>query len=130
MYEALILLSEGIAPKLGNYVNEISAFYEKQDNSDKPAIKSNDLEILIEFEGIKFIVQKNCSESVSLESSELQEYLKLGENSGLSKSKCRYELKSSSDFEMTYFNDYLFILQAAEKLGKVWLFDPNSGKLI
>jgi hypothetical protein len=40
----------------------------------------------------------------------------------------RFELTSDDDPEMDHLNDMIFICQAAETIGHVYIFDPQAGE--
>lgn len=127
MYEALIMLSEEINPSVELYRQEIQKFYSAS-SGEKPNLLIENGIINISFSDIDFNIVKNCSPHVANESEELSQMAKSEEREKLSESKCRFELSSSPDMDMIYFNDYLFLIQAAEKLGKVWAFSPADSE--
>jgi hypothetical protein len=129
MYEALILLELALNPPIESYAKKVEKFY-VSNAGEKPKIKIEGDGVSIKFNGIEFIVVKNCKSHVLEESKELAEYSKPEERENISKSKCRLELSSSPDVDMNYFNDFLFLIQSAESLGKVWAFNPADGEFM
>ena len=129
MYEALIMLSEALNPSVEEYAQEVRSFYESN-IGEKPTIEMAKENFRVIFKGIEFSVDKNCDEHVVLESKELASFAKPNERAEISRSKCRFEISSTNDTDMVYFNDYLFLIQSAEELGKVWAFSPLDGEFM
>jgi len=129
MYEALIMLEQALNPSIEDYAQKIVSFYESS-GGQKPFVTVDGESLVAKFDGITFSVNKNCGAHVLEESEGISTMAKSEEQAALSKSKCRFELKSTTDLDMLYFNDFLFLIQAAEKLGKVWAFDTAAGEFI
>lgn len=129
MYEALKMLDQASNPSIENYAQNIVSFYEAS-AGPKPGVTAIGERLIVKFDGITFSIKKNCSAYVLKESEGLSRMAKPEEQVALSKSECRFELKSTADSDMLYFNDFLFLIQTAEKFGKVWTFDPFTGKFL
>jgi hypothetical protein len=129
MYEALILLESTLTRSIENYAKEVEKFY-VSNMGEKPKIKIEEDGVSIKFNEIEFTVVKNCKSQVVEESKELAEFAKPEERANILKSKCRLELSSSPDVDMNYFNDFLFLIQSAESLGKIWVFNPADGEFM
>lgn len=99
-------------------------------SGEKPKIKIVGDGVSIKFKGIEFEVVKNCKAYVSEEAKELAAFAKPEERENISKSRCRFEVSSGSDADMVYFNDFLFLIQSAESLGKAWAFNPADGEFM
>lgn len=123
MYEALIMFEQETNPSIDIYAQKIVSFYEAS-AGPKPEVTAAGERLIVEFNDITFSINKNCSAYVIKESEGLAKKAKPEEQAALSKSECRFELKSTPDADMLYFNDYLFLIETAGKLGKVWAFDP------
>ncbi|WP_299005765.1 hypothetical protein [uncultured Shewanella sp.] len=128
MYEALILLSEAINPSLDKYAHEIEAFYQSS-KAPSPQVSISQGSLKVVFDGIQFSIIQNCEASVAEESKTLAQ-LAESDQAQISEVSCRFELSSTPDYDMLYFNDYLFMLQAADKMGKVWAFKSADGAFI
>lgn len=129
MYEALILLELALNPPIAGYAKEVEKFYASS-KGEKPNVKIEGDGVSIKFSGIEFTVVKNCMPHVVEESKELAEFAKPEEREDISKSKCRLEVSSGPDIDMNYFNDFLFLIQSAETLGRIWAFNPADGEFM
>jgi hypothetical protein len=129
MYEALIMLSEALNPSIEEYAQKVRSFYESN-IGEKPKIEMANENFRVIFKGIEFSVDKNCDEHVIVESKGLASFAKPADRAEISKSKCRFEISSTDDTDMVYFNDYLFLIQSAEELGEVYAFSPLEGEFM
>lgn len=89
-----------------------------------------DENLKVSFRYVEFRVRRNCETHVVIESKDMAVFVDPDVRHAISRSKCRFELSSTGDSEMDYFNDYIFLIEAAERLGKVWVFSPLDGKFI
>ncbi|RDH41834.1 hypothetical protein [Zooshikella ganghwensis] len=130
MYKALIILSKYDSNTLDNYSKALDIKFSKRKNPPILKIKQN--EITITFTDFEFYVVLNANASVKAESVEIAEKFgaKLGDKAQLANSACRLEVSSGPDVDMSYFNDFITIVESAESLGKVWAFDPDSGEFM
>lgn len=129
MYEALILLSELINPSIEDYAHKIESFYQAS-SGEKPRLSFDGDGVVIKFKDIEFTAIKNCAPTVLIESKELSELAVSDSKQEIAKSKCRIELSSTSDLDMLYFNDFIYLVQSAEELGNVWAFNPAQGEFM
>ena len=128
MYEAFVIFSQTNNTSIERYAQEIQAFYANS-TGEKPVLKVNGQTILVVFEGIQFSINRNCQPQVALESKELSRFA-MSDHEEIAKSTCRLEISGAKDPQMNYFNDFLFLIQCAEQLGKVWTFNTRQGEFM
>ncbi|WP_139271163.1 hypothetical protein [Atopomonas hussainii] len=128
MYEAFVIFSQANNIPINRYAQEIQSFYASS-AGEKPVLKVNDQNIVVAFEGIQFSIDRNCSPQVALESKELSRFA-MSNREEIANSTCRLEISSAPDPQMNYFNDFLFLIQCAEQLGTVWVFNTRQGEFM
>lgn len=128
MYEAFVIFSQTNNTSIERYAQEIQVFYANS-TGDKPKLTVNGQTIVVAFEGIQFSINRNCQPQVALESKELSRFA-MSDHEEIAKSTCRLEISGAKDSQMNYFNDFLFLIQCAEQLGKVWTFNTLQGEFM
>ena len=53
-----------------------------------------------------------------------------GKQTRISECSARFDIQGNDDPEMKYFNDYLLMVESAQKLGEVYAFDAASAAFI
>jgi hypothetical protein len=87
-------------------------------------------QLTVDVDGFRFYVDFSCQPHVLEESKEIAEQFAAAHPSrvAIGKAACRFELTSDDDPEMDHLNDMIFICQAAEAIGHVYIFDPQAGE--
>ncbi len=129
MYEALILIAATADIDLRSFEEAIEARF-----AGYPEVSSeiSGSRLTLSVDGFHFFINYNCAESVSIESQEIAEMFASGRDDAdqIAGAKCRFEVSSDDDPSMDHFNDFVFLMEAAEQAGTVFLFDPAAGSFI
>ena len=85
-------------------------------------------QLVLSVNGFKFYINHHCGDIVSRESKEMAErFAKERDDADeIASANCRFEVSSDDDRSMEHFNDFVFLMEAAEKAGGVYLFDRAS----
>jgi hypothetical protein len=128
MYEALVLVDPQTDISVEQLVSELENFYSS--SAKRPSIsRSGDL-ITLAWPGYALEVGRSSLPDVLEESAELARSFAAShpEKSRISCAKTRFELSGDEDPDMDYFNDFLFVIEALQRLGNVYHFDPGAGE--
>ena len=129
MYQALILISTSLSFSMIDYQKAVIASVSTHQET-APSVTTTDDGFALEFSsGFTLSATYSCASSVLEESQEIAEqFAKNRQDSAeISQSTCRVEITTGPDFEMIHFNDFISSVEAAEKQGKVFAFDPLAG---
>jgi hypothetical protein len=129
VYELLILVS----PETTTNLAALEATVRSEFSSLTPpqpvrtSIKNDRL--TVDVQGFRFHVDFSCESHILEESQELAAQFAANHpaRAAIARARCRLELTSDDDPDMDHFNDMIFICQAAEALGQVFIFDPQAG---
>jgi len=130
MYELLILLTDLQIKSVAPYEQAIRQVYSDISGGHRPVFKSKGDSVEISFGQFRFYVDISCAPHVLVESKEMaQNYAKAHPaRNRIATASCRYELSSDDDPEMKYFNDMVFLTEAANSLPGTFVFDPYAGE--
>jgi hypothetical protein len=123
-YHVLFLFQHPLKPTLEQYVALVNKKYESR--SDAPSVSKINENYCFSFQGCEFWLFQNSEKSAVDEAREIAQFSDSTNRQAISESRCRFELYGGPDTEGKYFNDYVVLLQIAESLGKVWIFDPEK----
>jgi hypothetical protein len=131
MYEALLLIDPDTPVTIKSLQVELEKFY-KTDLKRPDSIRLMDCEIQLVWPD--FTLTINYSEApyvIELSREVAGQFAKMPEISEQVR-QCRacFEITGDDDPDMDHFNDYVFVIQAAEHLGTIYAFDPVAGELI
>nr|BDD43611.1 hypothetical protein 5 [Gammaproteobacteria bacterium] len=125
MYEAMVFIEKDLDIDIRRYADSVKSFYEES-SGHKPKLKVSDPTLKIKFDDIEFKATLICNSDVENIAKNISRMAKPENKPKVAASKCILNIKSSPDYDMVYFNDYLFLIHAAEKIGNVWAYDPNQ----
>lgn len=130
MYELLILLTSPDIKGTEPYARAIEQEYATHKGGVRPLVKLVGDSIEIVFGQFKFYVDVSCAPHVLEESAEIALQFAKGhpEQRRIAQAACRYELHSDEDRDMEYFNDMVFLSEAASSLAGAFVFDPQAGE--
>jgi hypothetical protein len=131
MYEALLLIEPSTALTIENLRAELAKFYKAV--PEKPgSIQLSGSEIQLVWPDFTLIVSYSDSPHVIEESRAIAKQFAQAHEARERIQQCwaRFEVAGNDDPAMEHFNDYLFIVEAAQRLGTVYAFDPISGEFI
>ena len=132
MYELLILLSAKSSASIEKLEAAVRAEFStsKTQQPVSTSVQNGKLVVLVgEFH---FFVQLACGAEVLEESREIAEQFAALHPSrkAIAEASCRFELMSDEDPMMDRFNDLIFMCQAAERLGSVYIFNPHARRFL
>jgi hypothetical protein len=128
MYDALVMVDPEMDISAEQLASELELFYSPHD--DKPRISCSDDSVTLSWPDYVLEVARSSLPHVLEESAEIaMRYASAHpEQSRISRAKIRFELSGRDDPDMLHFNDSLFIVEALERLGRVYRFDPVIGE--
>jgi hypothetical protein len=127
MYESLILVDSRNDISIESLSQELIRFYGAT-KSPAPIVTVKGSSILLTWPNYKFQIYRSSLPHVVLESEEIANRFGKGRPDSRQIANCavRFEVMGEDDPDMVHFNDYLYIGEAAERLGKVYRFDQSS----
>lgn len=129
MYESLILVDSRNDISIESLGQELIRFYGAC-KSPPPNITVKANSIFLTWPSYRFEIHKSTMPHVVLESKEIADRFGKCRPDSKQIASCavRFEIKGEDDPNMAHFNDYLYIGEAAERLGKVYRFDQSSAE--
>jgi hypothetical protein len=99
---------------------------------DSPRIVRRGSEFKLSWPDFSLFISRNDSEHVLQESAEMAGMLPPGHpmRGRVTACKARYELSANKDENMDHFNFYVFVVEAIEKMGSIYTFDPYQAKFM
>ena len=128
MYELLILISAGTDLDLSKLDTVISTHFASLDPAPEIVSEIQANQLILGVNGFRFYINHHCGDIVSRESKEMADMLAKGRDDAgeIARVSCRFEVSSDGDPSMDHLNDFVFLMEAAEKASGVFLFDPAS----
>lgn len=128
MYELLILISAGTDLDLRKLDKVVTEHFASQSPVPELMSELQPNELIFSVNGFKFYIRHHCGDIVSAESKEMAERFAKGRDDAdeIASVNCRFEVSSDDDLSMDHFNDFVFLMEAIEKAGGVYIFDPAS----
>lgn len=127
MYESLILIDPDADITTEALAAELRRFY--GDDEERPEINVYGESIALSWPEYRLMVHRSMEAHVAIESRELAQ-LGGGRSDRIALCHTRFETSGEVDTEMEHFNDYLYVGEAAERLGIVFRFDQSSGEFV
>jgi len=127
MYRALLLIDQRNPVTIENLKAELDKFYES-DPGQPESIKLIGSEVQLVWPGFALTVNYSDKPHVIEESREIAEQFAQAHEARERIQLCRtrFEVAGDNDLAMDHFNDYLFIIEAAQRLGAIYAFDPTT----
>jgi hypothetical protein len=115
----------GLAPLL----EAIRAGYEAHKGRANPLVRVDEDCATVTLNSFRFHIHYSCEAHVVVESAEIAKIFGAAhpQRATIATASRRYELSSDGDPQMEYFNDMLFISEAALSLPGVYVFDLEAG---
>jgi hypothetical protein len=132
MYETSILIHPSTPVTRDELLNSISQFYGKSKGVAPQIAARGTSGIRIQFPGFGFSIVKDGASHVIEEAKEISTRYgtATGKQHRISDCNTRFDVQGDDDPDMDYFNDYLYIIEAAQKLGEAYAFDNASATFI
>jgi hypothetical protein len=132
MYETSILIHPSTPVTRDELLNSISQFYGKSKGVAPQIAARGTSGIRIQFPGFGFSIVKDGASHVIEEAKEISTRYgtATGKQHRISDCNTRFDVQGDDDPDMEYFNDYLYIIEAAQKLGEAYAFDNASATFI
>lgn len=127
MYESLILVDNDSVISAEALHAELVRFYVGKAGSPA-AITLSSQTIVLKWPKYQIGVAREQLPHIAEESAEIAERFAKNhpERDRIAACQCRFATSGDDDPDMIYFNDYLFIGEAAQRLGKVYRFDSSA----
>jgi hypothetical protein len=137
MYEYLLLATDPAVHGLPAFRDAVTAVYASHAAPRHPELTllhgtDGFDQLVIRLDRFEFHVDWQCGASVREESAEIAADLALAaaERERIAAAGCRYEITSGDDPDLDYSRDLDFLLEAAESLPGVVIFDSTTGELV
>ena len=130
MYELLILVSPETTTNLAALETAVRSEFSSLTPPQPVRTSVRKDRLTVDVEGFQFHVDFSCEPHVLEESQEIAARFAANHpaRAAIARARCRFELTSDDDPDMDHFNDLVFISQAAEAIGPVYIFDPQAGE--
>ena len=130
MYESLILVDPDARLDAEALASQLVRFYTGK--SDRPDVVLSGETIKLIWPTYHFIIHYSCAPHVVIESREIAARFGMthAAKDRIAHAQARFETSAPDDPEMAYFNDYLYIGEAAERKGPVFRFDQSSATFL
>jgi hypothetical protein len=117
------LTFEDIAIKIRDHLAGISDSPTVIIESDRMKVQRDEWELRIYWEDKPHVLE---------ESREIAKRFAQGRADADVIASCKFRITTAADPDpdMTYFNDYVFVLEALESIKNIYIFDPYDGKFI
>ena len=128
IYKQLFLVPAESNPSLKKLKDAIRAQFASLNLPQKVVVSLRGDSLTVTIGNFRFFIGFSCEPHVLLESQEIAERFAAQHpaRDAIAAVSCRFELSSSNDPNMDHFNDIVFICQAVESLGPVYIFNPRS----
>ena len=126
-YEILALTGDSQVTNLVILQAKLRSRYQQHKSAPDLIEFISEKQLIIKWTNFQFTIYKNTESYVLEESQDIArnfpQYPKIA--------KCdrRLEVSSDEDRQMEHFNDYIFIQETIEHLGRVFLYEPQTGQL-
>ncbi len=131
MYTALILIDPETQATLAGLKNKIRQVFTGSLIKRVTVEIAND-ELRLSWPNFTFRVRYADGAHVLAESGEIAEKFAQKHNARdrIGQCRARFEVSSDEDPSMSHFNEFIFIIESAERLGRVYAFDPDAGEFM
>jgi len=127
MYESMLLIHPDKPIGTATLASELRSFYQ---GSDQSAIitERGQSGLDLQFKDYIFRLDFDRSPHVLEEAADIA--ARFGANTGkqqrIAACTSRFEVRADDDPEMNYFNDFMYIIEASQRIGEVYAFDTAS----
>jgi hypothetical protein len=131
MYDAMLLIHPSKPIDLGQLRLGLETFYARQDSAPEIVARGNQL--MLKFEGFVFLISFESGEQVLIESREIAQRHATDRSDRKAIAECssRFSIEGKGeDDEMARFNDFVEIVECAERAGLIFQFDAVAGKVV
>lgn len=130
-YATMLLIDSSVKAS----AEELAAALKKEFPATKknsPKILHRGSEFKLSWPEFTLFISRNNAEHVLQESAEMAEMLPSGHplRGRVAACEARYDLSADKDKNMDHFNFYIFVVEAIEKLGSIYTFDPYAAKFM
>lgn len=129
MYSALVLLDAETSIGIESVLSTAKTAFPSKDGvpvlslvQDTLAIKWPSFELKATFSNEGHVLDESKDLSALVKESRLSEKI--------ARCSARFEIESSTDSEMNYFNDFCILVEVIERLGVVYCFDSSAGEFM
>ena len=131
MYNALILIDPETQTTLAGLKNKIRQVFTGS-LIKRVTVEIADDELRLSWPNFTFRVRYVDGAHVLAESGEIAEKFakKHSARDRIGQCRARFEVSSDEDPSMSHFNEFIFIIESAERLGRVYAFDPDAGEFM
>ena len=132
MYEVLILFKSDTGLRLTTLEEAVRDLFESLNPAEKVQTEIRGGQLAIAIGSFRFYVSRNCGETVAAESRDMAKRFAEGrpDADDIAAADCRLEVSSDPDHGGDQFNNFVFLMEAAEGMGQVYLFDPAAGGFV
>lgn len=131
MYESLLLIHPDTPISSAALASELRRYYQR--SHQLPTIVERGASGLdLRFANYDFHADYDRSPHVLEESADIAARFgaKTGKQERIAACSSRFEVRADDDPDMSYFDDFLYIIEAAQRLGEIYAFDTSSGTFL
>ncbi len=131
MYECLILVDPVLSITAEQLAAELNRFYVGKAGGPSE-IRHSGADVTLRWPDYELTIGRSCVPHVLKESQELAESCgaQHPDRERIALCECRFEVSGADDPDMEHFNDYLFVGEALERLGRVYRLEQASGEFV
>jgi hypothetical protein len=132
VYKQLFLVPAESNPSLKKLKDAIRSRFAALNPPQKVVASLKGDSLTVTIDEFRFFIGFSCAPHVLLESREIAERFAVQHpaRDAIAAVACRFELNSGNDPNMDHFNDMVFICQAVESLGPVYIFNPRAKEFV
>lgn len=132
MYDALVLVHPGAPVTRDMLAAELQRFYTSTAGEKPDIVESGADGLQLQFPGWTLRARFAQEPHVLVESAEIAE--RFGANTGkqdrIAACSTRFEVAADDDFDMEHFNDFVHVIETAQRLGEIYAFDCSLGEFV
>ena len=131
MYETIILIDPTTEISADEIQKALSATY-PTDRPGSPSVARRGPSFSVQWPDFNLELHLSSLPHVLEESGEMAGFLPESSvhREGVSSCRTRIEISGADDPGMSYFNDFCYVIEAIENLGKVYTFDQGSAQFM